>query len=692
MEKTKYKIFSTLTVAMMVLQLLFTNACADSSIKLFIDNKEIDSSTEIFIDKGRTMVPVRLISEKLGADVTWDNDQRMVIIKKENKTIYLRIDSYLVAYEENGKRTYELIDVSPKIVNKTTFVPFRVISNALGVNIDWNNNEKTIKVDSSKTPETFSFFNVKISDITEGQNIVGLTSLHTKIYDEQSINGKEIKYMILDPLTAKGYTIAKGNDLSKTYEWIPSMDQKGERILVAAIYDGNGNFIGGDAVSVNVNINPSIKLTGINENDIVTQDSVLLGTQINFIPAYVKYEITNPDKGLYYISPASDYLGNFTMIPEFEDNGNMDVRVIAYDIDENPYYGEVVHVKVDVDRKLSLKGVNNNATINNAVTLSTSRNFSVSKTEYIMRDSGQNDETILFSGEYGSYTWFPNINISGSKELYVRVTDLQGNTYTSTPVYVNVESKPIFLLQGIGPKEVITDKLNLNVKTNINLDDVKYILTNKDTNETKIIESQYSTNENDHGTWKVKATASYAGQNIETEEVEFTIYKKQLYKALPIIEKDKFLDFASKLAVENKNQTGMSAALQVAQAILETGWGQSVPVDKYSGQFSYNLFGIKGQGTKGSVISNTWEEYNGVAYRIDDSFRAYNNAQESWNDHNDLLLTKSRYEPFRNVMHDSTKGAWELKRCGYATDSQYSVKLLNLIKTYNLKVLDQEGI
>ncbi|HOA20662.1 MAG TPA: glucosaminidase domain-containing protein, partial [Sedimentibacter sp.] len=151
-------------------------------------------------------------------------------------------------------------------------------------------------------------------------------------------------------------------------------------------------------------------------------------------------------------------------------------------------------------------------------------------------------------------------------------------------------------------------------------------------------------------------------------------------------------DLVSGLAVNTRKTTGMSAALQVAQAILETGWGQSVPVDKYDGKFSYNLFGIKGEGTKGSVTSNTWEEYNGVAFRIDAEFRAYNNEKESWQDHKDLLLLRERYAPFREVMYDSTKGAWALKRCGYATDSQYAIKLIDIIERYDLKELDEVTI
>ncbi len=112
----------------------------------------------------------------------------------------------------------------------------------------------------------------------------------------------------------------------------------------------------------------------------------------------------------------------------------------------------------------------------------------------------------------------------------------------------------------------------------------------------------------------------------------------KIYEAVPIIEKDKFLNLASTLARDSWEKTGMSAALQTAQSILETGWGQSVPVDKYSGKLSYNLFGIKGEGPKGSVIYNTWEVYNGKTYYVDAKFRAYNSVEESWADHKNFFI------------------------------------------------------
>jgi flagellum-specific peptidoglycan hydrolase FlgJ len=143
------------------------------------------------------------------------------------------------------------------------------------------------------------------------------------------------------------------------------------------------------------------------------------------------------------------------------------------------------------------------------------------------------------------------------------------------------------------------------------------------------------------------------------------------------------------MAKKSFEQTGMSAALQTAQAILETGWGQSLPVDKYTSKFSYNLFGIKGSSTNGSVISNTWEVYNGITYRVDANFRAYNNVQESWDDHKGILLNLDRYKPFRDVMYHSSLGAWAVRRAGYATDPQYPLKLMRIIDLYNLKELDR---
>ena len=692
----KWPILILLLILITLVQHSAPDAYAEDSIKIIIDGKRIKPDVDPYISNDRTLVPIRVIAEELDSVVEWDNDNRAVHISKEDIHILLRIDSYLVEYTNDNETSYTIIDVTPQITGDRTFVPIRLISNALGVKIEWDNDKRTVYIDSSESSEVTKFFDVEISSVKPGQTITGTTELYTKINNEIPKGAKEIKYLLLDRDTAKGFVIAGGSNINTPYEWVPAMEDNGQKVLVSAFYDAQGNFLAGDSIPVTVKINPQIELKGIREGQLITTHSVPLSTKLNFSASYVKYEMINPDNGAVYLSPGVDPEQSFTMIPVMEDNGNMSVRVIAYDTKGNAYKGEYVNIGIDVDRYLYLGGVKNGQTIDGSVTLLAQRNFNVTDTEYIMVDNSTGEETLLFKSGYGSYSWFPGPEDAGSKDLYVRVKDTAGNTHVSSRVTVNVVGTPKLMLQGVGPGQVLTQAADLNIKTNVNLDSIKYILTNVRTGN-EIIISEKSTGviipeKGDDGTWTIRAQGTYGGRTIKSEEVKFTIYTGQLYSAKPVIEKDKYLDLVSGLAVNTRKTTGMSAALQVAQAILETGWGQSVPVDKYDGKFSYNLFGIKGEGTKGSVTSNTWEEYNGVAFRIDAEFRAYNNEKESWQDHKDLLLLRERYAPFREVMYDSTKGAWALKRCGYATDSQYAIKLIDIIERYDLKELDEVTI
>lgn len=692
----KKKLFNWKTIVMMLMVVMLVNvapnAYAQSPIKLIIDGKTITADPEAFIKNDRTLVPLRVIAEELNADVQWDNENRIVHISKEDMHVALQIDSHLIEYTIDNETIYNLSDVAPLIKEDRTFVPIRLVSNALGVGIDWDNDKRAVIIDSSEESQIEPFFNMKISSVKSGQTIKGTTTLSSTIGNIPE-KAAEIKYLLLDKETKKGFIVAKGNDLNSTYTWIPAMEDEGKKVLVAAIYDARGNFLAGDSIPVTIDIVPEIKLTGLNEGELVTADSVPLGAELNFSAASVRYEIINPDTDAYYISSNLDPLGGFTMIPVMEDNGNMSLRVVAYDMSGNAYYGNYVNVKVDVDRYLYLGGVTSGQTVDGSVTLRTSRNFNVSETEYIVVDATTGAETVLYKAGYGSYSWFPGPDMAGNKLLYVRVKDTKGNIFTSNSIKVNVVGTPKVLLQGVGPGQVVTGTFNLNIKSNITPESVKYILTNLKTGASTVVTGQsYTPGTADSGSWSLRAEAVYGGKTLKTEEVKFSIYTGKLYTALPIVAKDQFLDFASNLAVEAKNKTGMSAALQTAQAILETGWGQSVPVDKYTGQLSNNLFGIKGTGSAGSVTSNTWEEYNGISFRIDAEFRAYNDVRESWNDHKELLLTRERYAPFRAVMFDSTQGAWALRRCGYATDSSYAIKLIDIINRYNLRELDKVGI
>lgn len=692
------KIFLVLTMTMVLTLGCSPKSMAAKPIRLVVDGKDITSMAEPITENDRTLVPVRFIAEAVGAKVGWNESNKEISLEKEDISVALKINSHLIEYDD-GKKTYGLSDVVPKIVGDRTYIPARLVSNALGIGIQWNEDTKTVVVDSSRESQREKFFDMEIESISSGQTITGRVDLRANLGNTKTTNGVEIKYLLLDPNTAKGIVVARGKDLESNYTWLPDMENEGQRVLVAALYDNKGRFLGGDAIAVNVSVNPKVILTGVEGNEVI-RDTVALKPDINFVASYVKYEITDLNKNTTNTTTEQDPQGEYRWTPAFGQDGRYGLKVIAYDSNGKSYPSEEIVVDVEIPKKLSLGGISAGQTIEGPVNLLANRNFDVVETQYIMRDANTMAETILATIPYGSYRWFPGLEHRGEKEILVRVKDPRGQYHDSAAVKVKLSGTPKLLIQGVGPKQVITEKVNLKGISNVKIDSISYIAINPKTGTKKTIASgvdpsiEQGLNPQNlgDGNWNIRAIGKYNGKDISSEDIPVKIYLGKLYGPMPIIEKDKFLNFASGMARESWKETGMSAALQTAQAILETGWGQSVPVDKYSGKLSNNLFGIKQKGNEAYVISNTWEEYNGVKFRIDANFRAYNNPGESWKDHKRLLLEASRYGIFRDVMHDSTQGAWAIRRAGYATDSQYPIKLMDIIKRYNLQELDKISI
>lgn len=87
--------------------------------------------TAPYTKNDRTMVPVRIISERFGADVDWDGEKSQVSIKKDGKDILLTLNSDIAVV--NGEEIK--LDVSPEEFNGRTMVPVRFISETLGMDV-----------------------------------------------------------------------------------------------------------------------------------------------------------------------------------------------------------------------------------------------------------------------------------------------------------------------------------------------------------------------------------------------------------------------------------------------------------------------------------------------------------------------------------------------------------------------------
>lgn len=123
----------------------------------------------------------------------------------------------------------------------------------------------------------------------------------------------------------------------------------------------------------------------------------------------------------------------------------------------------------------------------------------------------------------------------------------------------------------------------------------------------------------------------------------------------------------------------------IAQAILESGWGESRLAKDY-----HNYFGLK-CGTKWqgkSVNLATWEEYEaGTATVISDYFRVFDNMEEGVKGYFELLQLP-RYQNLKGITEPGRylETIWA---DGYATSSVYVQKNMELIEQYQLTKYDE---
>jgi len=95
-----------------------------------------------FLQNKRTMVPVRFISEQLGAKVSWLQEKSQVRIEDGPKTIMLTINSSSALVNELEKE----LDSAAVMVNGTVFVPLRFVSTILGADVTWNEADRSITI------------------------------------------------------------------------------------------------------------------------------------------------------------------------------------------------------------------------------------------------------------------------------------------------------------------------------------------------------------------------------------------------------------------------------------------------------------------------------------------------------------------------------------------------------------------
>jgi len=144
---------------------------------------------------------------------------------------------------------------------------------------------------------------------------------------------------------------------------------------------------------------------------------------------------------------------------------------------------------------------------------------------------------------------------------------------------------------------------------------------------------------------------------------------------------DKFIIATQKAALSVQKKYGVNPYVTMAQSALETGWGLHAPGNMY--------FGIKAGSSWTGKKQLLWtkENVNGKEIKIQAWFRAYDNAEQSFEDYAKLITTKSWFKPALQYANDELKYITEIQKGGYATDPYYITKIMSIVNTLKKKLI-----
>lgn len=115
---------------------------SESGITVFCNGSEISFDQSPFLESDRVMVPMRMIFEALGADVQWNEEEQSVTATCGTDVIKMQIGNTEIWKNDVAIES----DVAPRLIGDRTFVPLRVVSESLGASVEWIEEEKKVVI------------------------------------------------------------------------------------------------------------------------------------------------------------------------------------------------------------------------------------------------------------------------------------------------------------------------------------------------------------------------------------------------------------------------------------------------------------------------------------------------------------------------------------------------------------------
>jgi len=167
-------------------------------------------------------------------------------------------------------------------------------------------------------------------------------------------------------------------------------------------------------------------------------------------------------------------------------------------------------------------------------------------------------------------------------------------------------------------------------------------------------------------------------KSLESNSLESTSLKSMLRHAFPTAAA--FVEVITPYAKAAANELGIDVNAIIAQAALETGWGNHIIKDS-DGKSSLNLFGIKSNahwaGDRTTV--KTLEYKDGIAAKETADFRSYKSMDAAFQDYISFLKNNPRYKHALENTNTAKDWGFQLQQAGYATDPNYGKKIASIV-------------
>ncbi|WP_281817974.1 copper amine oxidase N-terminal domain-containing protein [Vallitalea longa] len=134
----------------MLTTMMVTNVTAETYVKVTVQGETVDfPDAKPFIDaNNRTLVPIRFISEALGAQVSWNGDLQQATIAYDNKVIELVINKKEISIDGQT----QVMDTQAILKDSRTYVPVRFVSEAMGANVEWDSDNYIVSITLEPEP------------------------------------------------------------------------------------------------------------------------------------------------------------------------------------------------------------------------------------------------------------------------------------------------------------------------------------------------------------------------------------------------------------------------------------------------------------------------------------------------------------------------------------------------------------